>query len=134
MSCSDVPGERPSDTGGTCEYMHLHVGDLALIHSPRSNTLTSSSSKWIAAHSRNFLKRRCCHSLTRVLHAILCCRVILHLRQAAELGGVNSESSGTVSSSRLSTVRFKLRERLRRNTAFDDSMEMTVRESTIVSV
>ncbi|EKM52271.1 uncharacterized protein PHACADRAFT_211543 [Phanerochaete carnosa HHB-10118-sp] len=61
-------------------------------------------------------------NLTRVLHAILCCRVILHLRQAAQLDGAQTSSQ---SSSQLSTIRFKIQSRLRRQPPMEDSMEMT---------
>ena len=70
-------------------------------------------------------------SLTRVLHAILCCRVILHLRQAAVPAAEDSE--GGWSSAALSTLRFKMR--LRRTRRTDDSFEMsTVRDSTVHDV
>ncbi|GJE98669.1 hypothetical protein PsYK624_149040 [Phanerochaete sordida] len=64
-------------------------------------------------------------NLTRVLHAILCCRVILHLRQAALLSGTGASSSQ--SSSQLSTIRFKIQSRLRAGRAppTEDSLEMT---------
>ncbi|KIP12181.1 hypothetical protein PHLGIDRAFT_113962 [Phlebiopsis gigantea 11061_1 CR5-6] len=68
-------------------------------------------------------------NLTRVLHALLCCRVILHLRQAARAGLEPAPSARASSSSALSTIRFKMQQRLRRTHADESTFEMSVRDS-----
>ncbi|KIP12202.1 hypothetical protein PHLGIDRAFT_113980 [Phlebiopsis gigantea 11061_1 CR5-6] len=71
-------------------------------------------------------------NLTRVLHASLCCRVILHLRQAAHESVGSTRRSVREREPALTTLRFKVQRRLRRT---GELVEMsTVRDSTVHDV
>lgn len=90
----------------SCKYIFT-VWKLTLTLLCSLNTSTSS----IREHPRYFTQpvTKICYpiSLTRVLHSIICCRILLHIRTAAASHNRGLSSNTAISRGSTSTMRFK---------------------------